>query len=510
MSRSNQLIVHEDFELAEQVATTLRQAFGAEADVFIVRNFDEAQRRLDHPNLAWSMIIVGANAPESSSSRRTGDSAAAQDFVLTARRLQPGIPIVALTANEDPEFSGLLKGMDHTALLTCKPGFLTRLETLVNDLRLRRPVRPSLLELEIQMTDDDNGAWFVRRKGRVSESNRGTFAINRKAFTDLVDLSSLIPRAGAAWTNTMDLVCRHVGQLLFEDYDNDLTATFFSQLHEVGGTENIRVLFTMSPSRQNAMVEALRDHKGAKKDYWMLKAPIIRQYSVGRPFEPIFADDVGRKPKINCLIVAANSAQGQVTTDGGPLECDALPAIRGEVDSIVQTLTAAREHDQGVGEVRLLDLSADDIEAADKLLETLESNRWDLVHFAGHSFICNGEPHLVLDPPFDVALGFERLALYLRRTRFLFISSCRSADHAFITKAIDSVIPQILGFRWPVKDAQAATFARSFYQSLFTLGKPSFKSIDYAFLAARCATHKSMPGDSAWASPILLTQTESK
>jgi hypothetical protein len=242
----------------------------------------------------------------------------------------------------------------------------------------------------------------------------------------------------------------------------------------------------------------------------MLKAPIIRQYSVGRPFEPIFAADSGRKPLVNCLIVAANPAAGTVTTSGEPLDCEPLPAIRGEVDSIVRTLEDARDRGQGVGDVKLFDLSKDNVKPVEGLIQMLESQRWDLVHFAGHSFIDDNDPHLVLDPPFGVTLGFERLALYLRHTRFLFVSSCRSADHAFITRAIASVIPQILGFRWPVKDAQAATFAQSFYQSLFAQGKPSYKSVDYAFLAARCATHRSMPSDNAWASPILLTQTESK
>jgi len=506
MPRTNQLVIHEDNDMADQLSAAIERALGSEADVIHVRNFKTASTRIADERLAWSLIVVSARAPGAAHLRPGNDSTAADAFIRTTHRDQSGVPIIALSVNDDPKLEGLIGGLDDTALVSCKPDFLREFETMARDFHLKRPVRPTLLELEIRLLDGESGAWRVRRKGRVQSAKEGTFAIDSKAFSRLVNFSTYIPNAGDTWSATMDLACEQVEQLLFEGYDNDLSTTFFSQRAEVGGTENIRVRFTMAPSRQIAMVEALRDRMGTR-DFWMLKAPIVRQYTIAGNNRPLFSDNASRRGKANCLVVNANPAPAEFLLAGSRVRCLPLPEIRAEASGVLATLQKASREQQGIGKVEPLDLSRGDADPVGKLLNVLERETWDLVHFAGHSLISEaGEPNLVLDPEIGAVLDFERLVKHLQRNRFLFVSSCKSSNPSFITKAIDSVIPAVLGYRWPITDQQASTFACSFYQSLFTLGKPAFQSIDYAFLAARCATHRSKPSDNAWASPMLLTQ----
>jgi hypothetical protein len=507
MPQLSQLLVHEDIEMAEQVRAAIERALGPQADVLHVLNFAEALKRIQQPLFRWSLIVLSASAPGSRTSRWSGESAAAQEFICAARQIQRDVPIIALSIKDDPELRGVLRASGGaTSLIKCTSNCVHEIESIARELYENRTVRPTLLELEITLMNIDSGIWRVRRKGRIQSQELGTFAINHNTFKELVELSAGIAEAGEKWTRKMDEVSIQVDRLIFGGSDNELPRKFLRLLNEVGGAESIRVLFTMTSDRQTAMVEALRDVSGAK-DYWMLKAPIVRQYTCGGGYAPIFDDEDSQRSEVNCLIVNANPAAGVIDTAQGKVECAALNEISGEATDIVRTLQAARKAGKGVGEVERLDLTRNTGDPAGELLSMLGQQRWDLVHFAGHSFFKRGgKPSLVLDPALGAVLDFERLAKSLHSTRFLFISSCKSADHSFVTQAIESVIPAVLGFRWPVDDAQAATFARSFYESLFTRGKPSFKSIDYAFLAARCKTHERMPGDNAWASPMLLKQ----
>jgi hypothetical protein len=196
---ASQLLVHEDVDMAEQVHASIKRALGAPSDVFQVRNFADALDRIRHPALRWSLIVVSAAAPQSSSARSSGDSIAAQDFIGAARELQPDVPIVALTPRDDLELRGLLKAWRDTALIKYSPDFQRELEDIARDFHNKRPVRPTLLQLEITLMDVDSGYWRVRRKGRIQNDEIGTFLINPKIFRDLVELSDYIPKAGPTW-----------------------------------------------------------------------------------------------------------------------------------------------------------------------------------------------------------------------------------------------------------------------------------------------------------------------
>jgi hypothetical protein len=254
------------------------------------------------------------------------------------------------------------------------------------------------------------------------------------------------------------------------------------------------------------MVEALRAPVPATNEYWMLKAPIVRQYPQAGNTRPLFMDDVSRRGAVNCLIINAHPAKG--TIEGhwkGDFE--RLPEICGETKGIETILQAAAAANVGVGKIRRIDLGACTDDFEETVLAAVASDPWHIVHFAGHAFVNgNDQPGLVLHAPSGTVLPFGRLTERLRKTQFLFVSSCKSADRGFSTKVIRDVIPALLGYRWPVDDLAAAKFAAAFYTSLFAKESRSFKSLEHAFVAARNAAYQRDSDDNTWASPLLLTQ----
>ena len=90
-------------------------------------------------------------------------------------------------------------------------------------------------------------------------------------------------------------------------------------------------------------------------------------------------------------------------------------------------------------------------------------------------------------------------------TRFVFLSSCKSAKHDFIYHLAKHGIPAIMGFLWKVNDEKAKGYADSFYGHLLS---DEERSPEYACLEAKREMHAKYEDDPIWASPVLVMQVE--
>lgn len=158
-----------------------------------------------------------------------------------------------------------------------------------------------------------------------------------------------------------------------------------------------------------------------------------------------------------------------------------------------------------------------------RIQDELASTSFDVVHYAGHGTFVSASPE-------DSYLSFwerenrqgtvqemtAREIKYLlqqSKVRLMYLSNCYGTATSAVSKGQDndflgiadaivqSGIPSVVGFRWPVSDSGAPKLARSFYKSLLDQGSP-----EAALWHARRELYTKMPSDSAWLSPILIHQ----
>jgi CHAT domain-containing protein len=139
---------------------------------------------------------------------------------------------------------------------------------------------------------------------------------------------------------------------------------------------------------------------------------------------------------------------------------------------------------------------------------TLEHAKWHVVHYAGHThydvekhkgylFFPKGGAH----PVEPISIGAFALKLTDAETRFVFLSSCKSAGYDSIYQLAKEGVPAIMGFRWEVDDDKAREFAESFYRNLFDGGHGA---LEYACLAAKMEMHANWECNAIWASVLVM------
>ena len=502
--KASQLIIHQNEEVIKLASGAVKRALGPDARIIPQFNFEAATTFIKDNALPFSLFVFGADTPGSESSSGTSLTTAACDFIRMNQRAKTKIPMVVLATMPDPQLTSLVRESENAVVVQYD---YHEIEACTRDLYAGNPVK-SYLEVEITLNDGDSGMWRIEGLGPFPEKASGILQIRREDFNTLVEWSEAIPVAGDGWRKLLAAVGTQLDNVLFDNFTNDLATAFFSRRIEVGGTQKVRFLFTMGPTRHGALVEGLRERRQAA-NLWMLEAPITRQYNVVGQIRPLFMDDVSPRSKVNCLIINAHPAGPDKEKDkdlGQLADLGPLGEIGTEADNIRAILEEARDRGAGIGEIERVDLERDHVDRVQQVLSKIGSGSWHIVHFAGHSIMQGNKPALVLSIPTREVLSFESLATQLRLTQFLFLSGYRGTAQPFLNKAMEYSIPAILGFRWEVGALPGRLFTESFYRCLFNRTDPGFKSLEYACLSARRRTHEREPGANTWASPLLLTQ----
>lgn len=152
--------------------------------------------------------------------------------------------------------------------------------------------------------------------------------------------------------------------------------------------------------------------------------------------------------------------------------------------------------------------------AAAALRDKLSSEKYDLVHYAGHAWssgMGGRDANLLVLPGAKLgqAVGFpiDELAELAAKTEawFVYLSACRGSTTRSVQSFVAQGIPHALGFRCNVEDDRAAAFASTFYSSLFKA-----QSLCRSFHEACATARRELAADEEspiWVTPIMLAQS---
>jgi CHAT domain-containing protein len=519
MTPEELLVIHEGELMRDQLTNIVERKLGSTLVISRESNFEHARKLLDQKHKNWAMVVMSETARADVRTRPEPLSinSPACCFVRELRKNRE-IPVLGLGKPGSCHLKDQLESWNQTAYALDDDfqGIAERIEALNSN----RPLEPAL-ELEWELGDAANNFWRVQAHGMNSwKVGPKSFTIDSEQVKILLGMSvALMSRPSPHWLTMFNGVGSLINNLLFDARQNsDLLKVFYREVAKVG-EENLRISFKLSPRWQQAVVEALNGDTDIRQS-WMLTSPTVRRYSVqGDPSKknatrlPLYSAKKQRDEKVNCLIIAADPQYKEIVEGNWAGQYWRLEDIQSEAEKIAAFLQGKRDKvgadcEVGeVGDVRLIDLEGKSINIQKTVLDALGEKDWHIVHFAGHGVIGkDGTAALMLSPRLGEALKFLDLANALTGTQFLFVSSCRSADSTFIENAISSSIPAVIGYRWEVKDDEAAALAEEFYTALFTKGQ-TYKSVEKALLFARKQALKFNAAGNTWASPVLLTQT---
>jgi CHAT domain-containing protein len=374
------------------------------------------------------------------------------------------------------------------------------------------------VELEITLDPGNGGCFYqFQCKGQPCHPAR-MLSVDTEKLEVLVWKSRRVHIEEPDW----EMELREVGEELAEQLflqstpgSRQLLEEFNQWLGAVHGIDNVRIRFAVQEKLHPIALEAL---KRKEQDYWMLKTPIYRrleQRNEALGLEPrgLFQDEETRTGLINFLIIQANVPTNAYAVDLD-LKLDPLPNLEEEVKSLEKQLSKLKEQGSSVGVVHVIkeDTVPDSRTFTQEVEQTLRNGNWHVVHYAGHTHYDPGkDAGYVFFPGKGIKsvepVKIDRFAWWLERTRFIFLSSCKSAERDFLFHLAKERVPAVVGFLWKVEDDKAREFAESFYRHLFS-GEE--RSLEYACWRAKKEMHTKYADDPIWASSVLVMQIESQ
>jgi hypothetical protein len=384
---------------------------------------------------------------------------------------------------------------------------------------IQRHIPAKHIQVTISAEDNSSDSWrFFISDESGSVIDLGDIKLNDKTVKRLIDKSRWIADTlaqdlpGLNWEYPL----RELGATLMSEIKNstDFNRAFNLALPHVDkNMRHVKIWFRIGKNLHPIVLEALvPDQEG--EQFWMLQAPIYRRLSVPAytpSHEPLFNCGKGRVDKrIRCLIIEADTSgvpnPELKSPDGHPVELKKLKYIQSECDEVCALLESARNV------TRLKKISHATPNTAGRsfretVQDSLSNEKWDLVHYSGHSYFDGEEGYVFFPSPSEgsgpEAMRISDFAAYLTRTRFLFLSSCQSSQDSFVLALARCNVVAVAGYRWPVHDRQASRYAVSFYHHLFN---DKERCLQHAFLDARRDAFNEFRNDTIWAAPVLMIQ----
>ena len=370
-----------------------------------------------------------------------------------------------------------------------------------------------------------NVTFHVIGEGNPIDCKPTVIQVDSGKVEDLLDLSRHMEKLAnkddyAEWERQFRIIGRQLGDVLLKD--PGFLERFSTLSGMAGGLEKFRIRFKVKRSAHPVIWEALAERRDKGCDYWMLKAPIYRSVWTTDDVlvyqAPLFQDAINHPH--NCLIIQSDIGDNYVPRVGR--QFDLLRNIEGEANFLEEFLKGQ----EVVGEVRKIPQKGE-ICTQERVKRCLtEEGPWDIVHYAGHSYFgpCREEGEegarwtdrkegLLLFPgEGNGAVTHVRSELFSKwlrdaKTRFIYLSSCRSSEEDFLYELADYGIPSALGFRWDIKDELAEEHTKAFYKNLLEC-----LSLEYAFLKTRREMHVKYhenyqeKQENIWAAPVLILQ----
>ncbi len=510
------LLIHSDEDVRDFAGDAVRSATAAvpiKSNPIKVGNLAEAEQNfLDWGITQCDLVVVEATAPVTREVSVGGSTRQPVfDFIRRIKAQQPALPVIVLAPSADEVLRIFLTAFQATAHVELLPDWREMLHSRAEELlkNIEPPSAQRRLELDITLAGNQRTNWQIRRTGDSSFSDFGELHVDAEELKRLVrrskGLASYVGRSD--WQSELSDISVDLARLLFDNalLNRKLWRKFVDHRAQVGGVENTRVRVTLNDDTHPVMIEALKDDDDPA--FWMLRAPIFRRYDRPMARSPLFKDPASRSGPINCLVIQADPAPGNIPEGPWAGSLAPLPEIEAEANDLVAMFERVRDAAGGgvVDRLSIAALAGDPIGA---VIAKLRERHWHIVHFAGHGLVspATNDAALVLAAERGGVLRVADLADKLVGTQFLFLNSCRSADSYFVMRAVENLVPAVLGFRWAVPDTSGANFARAFYEALFARGQPSYKYVEYAFMCARRAIHDRDSSDPTWASPVLVMQ----
>jgi hypothetical protein len=288
----------------------------------------------------------------------------------------------------------------------------------------------------------------------------------------------------------------------------DFRAALAEGIGAAGPIERTRITLTVDKAHYEIALEAIFPPEPLPEVPWMVRAPLHRNVSNGGRGEnvrPLFGQTMA---PLKMLLICAD-VDGYVGKlwgqDGSVVELKPLRRVQRECEGLRRTL-GRHDREFSITQFKQIpELDADHLSGR-AIFQALESDNWDIVHFAGHSLSriedgkesrgylfagAKGSPE---------AIEISEIASYLARTKLVYLSSCQSSSSAFAVELAQRGVPTVIGFRWSVSDDFAALHAHLFYRYLFQR-----RQINTAFLNTRRAIYnRYSQRDRVWASSMLV------
>jgi|GEM_PF-6092875 hypothetical protein len=355
------------------------------------------------------------------------------------------------------------------------------------------------LDVQIRARKESEWSYQITGEGTGWQSEECFFKVDKDTLQTIARFSTLLGTISDDWKD----ILRDIGQKVLDSImkESEFYADFLKGISVAGTDAPTRVRFLVKPELHPLAFEAVLSPN--REQFRMLEAPVYRRLmdnysSAGYLFEG--------GPKIRTLIINA-PVSGDV--DGLPRPLEELSSVTAECRWLKRRFTEAMEK-FNMTTPELLSNDETVRPTPSNVKAILASQKWSIVHFAGHSYYDTktNEGFLFLPGENDGEIekvDLKRFSDWLRNTTLTYMSSCDSGTSPFVLELAKRRIPNLIGFRWRVDDGQAFEYAKECYENLL-----SSRSIEKAFLKARQEMYRRRPDSQIWAAPILIKQLDER